>query len=60
MRKRLIIITAIVFALLAFAGSLAPGGGPTRGARAATSPCPYPLTEANRPVAPATAPAESA
>ncbi len=60
MRKRLIIITAIVFALLALAGSLAPGGGPTRGARAATSPCPYPLTEANRPVAPATAPAESA
>lgn len=60
MRQKWIIITAIVFALLAVAGSLAPGGGPTRVARAATSPCPYSLTDVNRPVAPAAAPNEVA
>lgn len=47
--------TMVLFLLLVSAGIPINGGAGTR-ASAATSPCPYPLTEANRPVAPRNAP----
>jgi hypothetical protein len=50
------LITTIRVSILIAAGLF----GPVRTASAAVDPCPYPLMETNRPVAPPTAPTESA